>query len=110
MPHKEPQNYSHITYLWVFAMSMLGGVSHNIKKLRDGTLARFSFSELIGDLIISGFLGIVTFFFCEYEDLDHLLTAALIGMSAYQGTRGIYFIEELIVRKFKLDTEKKDAE
>jgi len=105
MPHRDPQNYSFITYVWVFAMAMLGGVAHNVKKLKDGTLARFSFSELLGDLIISGFLGVVTFFLCEYAGLDRLLTAALIGMSSHQGTRGIYYIEELIARKLKLDTK-----
>jgi len=110
MPHKDPQNYSFLTYAWVFAMAMLGGVAHNVKKLKDGTLARFSFSELIGDLIISGFLGVVTFFLCEYVELDRMLTAALIGMSAHQGTRGIYFLEEIVARRFKLETKKKDAE
>ena len=105
MPHKDPQNYSFITYLWVIGMAMLGGVAHNVKKLKNGTLKRFSFSELIGDLIISGFLGIVTFFLCEYAGLDRMLSAALVGMSAHQGTRGIYFIEELIARKLKLDTK-----
>ena len=106
MPHNDPQNYSFITYLWVFAMAMFGGVAHNVKKLKNGTLARFSFSELLGDLIISGFLGVVTFFLCEYAGLDRMLTAALIGMSAHQGTRGIYFIEEIIAKKFKLDIPK----
>lgn len=106
MPHRDPQNYSFITYLWVFAMAMLGGVANNVKKIKDGTLKRFSFSELVGDLIISGFLGIVTFFLCEYAGLDRMLTAALIGMSAHQGTRGIYFIEELIARQLKLNVPK----
>ena len=105
MPHKDPQNYSLITYVWVIGMAMLGGVANNVKKLKDGTLKRFSFSELLGDLIISGFLGIVTFFLCEYAGLDRMLSAALVGMSAHQGTRGIYFIEELIARKLKLDTK-----
>jgi len=100
MPHKGPENYGFITYAWVFAMAMLGGVANNVKKIKDGTLKRFSFSELIGDLIISGFLGIVTFFLCEYARLDHMLTAALIGMSAHQGTRGIYFLEETIMKHF----------
>lgn len=103
MPNNDPQNYSFITYAWVFGMAMLGGVAHNVKKLKDGTLSRFSFSELLGDLIISGFLGVVTFFLCEYAGLDKLLTAALIGISSHQGTRGIYFIEELIARRLKID-------
>jgi hypothetical protein len=106
MPHRDPQNYSFVTYAWVFAMAMLGGVAHNIKKLKDGTLARFSLSELVGDLIISGFLGVVTFFLCEYAELEPILTAAIVGMSAHQGTRGIYFIEELIARRLKIDLKK----
>lgn len=102
MPHRDPQNYSFITYVWVFAMAMLGGVAHNIKKIKNGTLKRFSFSELVGDLIISGFLGLITFFLCEYADIDRLLSAAFIGMSAHLGTRGIYFIEEIVFHYFKI--------
>ena len=106
MPHRDPQNYSFVTYAWVFAMAMLGGVAHNVKKLKNGVLARFSFSELVGDLIISGFLGVVTFFLCEYGDIDRLLTAALIGISSHQGTRGIYFIEELIAKRLQINIKK----
>lgn len=106
MSHRDPQNYSIITYLWVLGMAALGGISHNIKKIKSGELKRFSFSELLGDLVISGFLGIVTFFLCEYANFEQILTAAIVGISSHQGTRGIYFIEELIARRFKIDLHK----
>ena len=106
MPHRDPESYNFITYLWVLAMAALGGISNNIKKIRSGELKRFSFSELLGDLVISGFIGIVTFFLCEYENLEQILTAAIVGMSAHQGTRGIYFIEKLLASRFKIDLDK----
>ena len=67
MPHRDPESYNFITYLWVLTMATLGGISNNIKKIKSGELKRFSFSELLGDLVISGFLGIVTFFLCELK-------------------------------------------
>lgn len=105
MPHREPENYNIITYVWILVLSAFGGVANNIRKIKSGELKRFSFSELVGDLVISGFLGVITFFLCEYENLDHMLTAAIIGMSAHQGTRGIYFIEKMLASRFKIDLD-----
>lgn len=54
MPDKDPFNYSLFTYLWVFALSMLGGCVSFSRKLREGAARAFNFSEFIG---ISGHMG-----------------------------------------------------
>ncbi|BCD59639.1 MULTISPECIES: phage holin family protein [unclassified Nitratiruptor] len=105
MPHKDPTNYSFFTYLWVLALSLWGGTAHTIRKIRNGTIKHFSLSEWIGDMVISGFLGVITFYLCEYAGIEQPLTAALVGISAHQGTRGISALEKYIAKKIgvKLD-------
>ena len=40
-------------------------------------------------MVISGFIGLITYYFCVYSGFHEALTAALVGISAHQGTRGI---------------------
>jgi len=93
VPHKDPSSYPIITYIWVIVLAIWGGVTNNIRKLRDGSIKRFSVAELIGDIAISGFIGVITFYLCEYAELSELLTAALVGVSAHMGTKGLTLLE-----------------
>lgn len=94
MPQNDPQNYSIFTYLWVIILATWGGVTHNIRKIRSGELQRFSIAELAGDISISGFIGIMTFWLCQYAKIDPMLSAVLIGISSHMGTRAILPFEK----------------
>lgn len=107
MPHKDPGNFPLITYLWVFALSIWGGVVNNIRKLKNGTLKRFSLAELIGDIFISGFIGIMTFYLCEYAGFEQLLTAFLVGITSHMGTKGLTVLEDLAAKKLGFTMEEK---
>jgi len=108
MPHKDPSNFNLITYLWVIGLSLWGGITHNIRKLRDGTLKRFSVSELIGDLFISAFIGILTFYLCEWANLDKLLSAVFIAITAHMGTKGIAVFENAVSKRVESIIGSKD--
>jgi len=99
MPQNDPSNYSLLTYIWVLILSAWGGITHHIKKVKTGAIARFSLSELIGDLFISGFIGVMTFYLCEYAHFDKMLTAFLVGISSHMGTRGLMMLEEVATSK-----------
>ena len=86
------------TFLWVCALSMWGGVAGYIRKLRQGLTKGFSITELLGEIVVSSFVGIITFFLCQTSHLDQTITAALVGLSGHMGSRAIYLIE-LFVRK-----------
>ena len=99
MPHKDPTSYPIITYVWVLALSVWGGVTHNIRKIKTGQIQRFSISEMVGDIAISGFLGVMTFYLCEYAKFDTLLTAFMVGTTAHMGTRGMMMLEEVVAKR-----------
>lgn len=100
MPEKDPSNISLITYGWVIILSIWGGIVHNIRKVRDGTTKRFSISELVGDVVTSGFAGIVTFYLCQAADVNAPMTAAMVGISGHMGARAIFLFEEWLRGKF----------
>jgi hypothetical protein len=99
MIEKDPSSISFLTYGWVLLLAVWGGVVHNINKVRNGVTKRFSLTELIGDIFISGFTGIVTFYMCEAAGTPAMLTAALVGISGHMGARAIFMFEEWLRRK-----------
>ena len=101
MPHNSPENVPIVTYLWVLALALWGGVANNIRKVRMG-LIRFSLAELIGDIVISGFIGVVTYFICDYYHVHDMLAAAFVGISAHMGTRAITAAETAIGERLKI--------
>lgn len=98
MPNS-PENYSFITYIWVIGMSILGGTVRTLTNLKLGMSISDIFRRWIIDITVSAFIGIVTFFLCEYASLEPILTAAFVGISAHMGTRAIVIVEELLYRK-----------
>lgn len=82
--------------LWVTALSVLGAITSYIRKVKAGKIERFSISELVGDVTISFFLGIITFFLCKGVGIDEYTTAGLVGLVSHMGTRGIVMLEDLI--------------
>ncbi|AXH14259.1 hypothetical protein CP985_09055 [Malaciobacter mytili LMG 24559] len=99
-----------LVFLWITTLSLLGGLVGYIRKLKEGRYERFSITELVGDLVISFFIGITTYFICKSAGFDDWLIAGLVGITSHMGTRGLVLIEsmveEYVKRIFKLDSKK----
>jgi len=101
MPEKDPLSYSLLTYAWVFCLSVFGGSAGYLRKLRSGLIARFSITELAGEWVISAFVGVVTFYLCEWSAMPGVLSAALIGIASHMGSRAIFILETAADRAFQ---------
>mgnify|MGYP001157479394 CR=1 FL=1 len=91
-----------LTYAWVLALSMWGGIVNYISKIKSGDIARFNITELIGDIFVSGFTGLLTFWMCQAAGFGELLTAVFVGVSGHMGARMIGKLEQALSRKFEL--------
>lgn len=94
MPEKDPSNYPLLTYAWVFGLAMLGGMVNFARKVRTGAARVFNVTEFIGELLTSGFAGLLTFWLCEAADMNKLVSAVLIGISGHMGSRAIFKFEK----------------
>lgn len=90
---KDPTTYAAITYLWVVLLSAWGGVVSFFAKVKRGDARACNFVELIGEIVTSGFAGILTFWLAEAANFNPLITAALVGISGHMGSRAIYAME-----------------
>ena len=103
-----------LVILWVSALSTLGAIVGYIRKLKNGTVERFRISELVGEIVISFFLGITTYFLCRGSGLDEVLTYGIVGVVSHLGTKGLTMMENIIPKAIckylKLDCNgEKDA-
>lgn len=110
MIDKAPMSYPLLTYLWVIGLSAWGGVANYIRKVRSGQSEHFSFLEVVGEICISGFAGVLTFWLCELGGMPPLLTAAFVGISGHMGSRGIALLEDKFKRKWGIRPESNQSE
>lgn len=100
MPEKDPTNYPMIMYVWVVALAAWGGVVNYISKVRSGAARRFNFAELLGEIVTSGFVGVLVFWICEYYQVPPLASAPIIGIAGHYGARTIWVIERFLERRY----------
>jgi len=100
MPEKSPENYTWMTYAWVFGLSALGGVVSFIRKFKEGHVRAFNFVEFVGELVTSAFAGVITFWLCEWAKIPPLMTAALVGIAGHMGSRAIFLLEKWVEMRF----------
>lgn len=94
-----------LTYAWVFGLAMLGGAASFVRRVRNGEAKYYNIIALIGELVVSAFAGLVTFFLCRSAGFDEMLTAAFIAISGHMGTRLIFMFEAYLVKRFGLDNQ-----
>lgn len=101
-PEKTITGFQLLTYVWVIGLSTWGGLVNYLSKIKSGDIARFNITELVGDVCISGFAGLLTFWLCQISDFGELWTAVLVGISGHMGARLIGKLEQVMSRKFAL--------
>ena len=94
-----------LTYAWVFGLAMLGGAASFVRRVRSGQAKYSNIVELVGELVISAFAGLVTYFLCRSANFDDMLTAAFIAISGHMGTRIIFMLEGVLVRRFGFENQ-----
>lgn len=93
IPEKSPEDFTIITYLWVFGLATLGGVVSFVKKIVNKH--SWSFGEFVAEIATSAFVGIVTFYLCEWAGLSQIGTAALVGIAGHSSSKAIATFESI---------------
>ena len=101
MIDKDPVDYPWLTYLFVIAFSCWGGIVTLIQRYRLYKERRFSIIEVIGELAISAFAGMLVYYFCTWLGLEGNLRSGLVGVAGHMGSRVIFMIEQAVKAKFK---------
>lgn len=87
--------------LWMMAVAALGGMANFYQKVKNGKTRAFNIMELLGEILVSAFVGLVTFWICKGSDVNEWLTAAAVAITGHMGSRAIFIAEQWIETKLK---------
>lgn len=104
VPERTPVSYDWFTYLWVVGVSLAGGLVSFSQKVRAGTARPTNLVELIGELFTSGFVGVLTFWICEWGGINQLLSAVFMGITGHMGSRVLFLGEKYLQRYIEART------
>jgi hypothetical protein len=97
---KDPLSYPLRTYGLMLAVAILGGFVSWVAKVKTGEVSPGSVFHLIGEITTSAFVGLVTFWVCEYLNLPQIITAPIVGIAGHMGAKAITLIERAAQKKF----------
>ena len=80
-------------YTWILVISLWAGTVRYLTSLEGERPTLFNW---LTETIVSGFVGVLTAMICQYYQLDFLLTSAITGVAAHNGTRSLYILSEII--------------
>lgn len=107
---RNPLTISLAEYGLILGASIMGGIVGWIRKVKSGELKPWSLAQLIGEMVISAFSGLLTFWACTAGEVPLAVTAALAGMSGLAGSNGLALAERALQkfaeRKLGLTEEK----
>jgi cytochrome bd-type quinol oxidase subunit 2 len=80
-------------------VAMLGGYVNFRQKMKAGKVRGWNFAELIGEMVVSAFVGILTFWVCRGFEVNEYLTAAAVAITGHLGARAIFMVEQAVEKK-----------
>ena len=101
MPEKDPTNWTAATWMLALCMAFGGGFINWYSKVRSGHTRVFNVAELIGEMIISGVVGLGSYMAGDGLGLSPSLCAVAAGIGGHMGTRLVFLAEELARKKFE---------
>lgn len=90
MLDKDPSAFSLITYLWVTALSMFGGLITAWKTWLDSERRTYTISHFFLDIASSSLAGLITFWLANAAELNQLIITVLVAISGTMGARAIF--------------------
>lgn len=99
MIEKDPFGYQLAVYTWVVGISIIAGAVSYAQKIRADMVDRFSLMELLGEVLTAGFIGMITFWLCEWADFPMIFSAPVIGIASHMGSRLIFTLEKILEKK-----------
>lgn len=109
MLEKDPASYGLITYAWMIGLAVWGGLVRYYQRIKSGK-DRFKWFTFAGEIVASGFFGVVTFYLAEAANIDRLVSAAMVGISGHMGACVNFYVRQFIQNKIKLKIQITDGE
>ena len=88
-----------IPTFWMAGVAALSGLISFYGKYKSGRVRAFNLTELIGEIVVSVSVGLLTFWICRGFEVNEWLTAAGVAFSGHMGARAIFLLEQTLEKK-----------
>lgn len=109
---KSPLSYTLYEYGAMLGIAMLGGLVRWYMAIRKGDMTTISLAALIGELCVSAFIGLITFWVCEAMGIQPLYTGAIVGVAGHMGARMLIMAERagkrIVEKRLGIDLSETD--
>lgn len=85
--------------LWLVLFAMWGGTVSYISRIKTGEVPNPNLLGFLGEMLISGFVGLLSMYICSELTLSWQTTAVVVGISGHMGARLIPFAEGWILKR-----------
>lgn len=92
-----------IGYLWFVLLALWGGTVSYIGRMKRDDKS-FKALELLGELVISSFAGLITAYGATELGFSFTLTCALAGVAGHMGGKAIKLIETIVVTRLGMES------
>lgn len=98
---RDPASVSVATYLLLLGVSIIGGVVRVIREVNLGNKTRKQVvTVFFGELMISLFVGMITFFLCQDAGFSPWKTATLVSIGSFMGGKVLVVLEAIYKASF----------
>lgn len=91
-----------LSWVLLIGISFWGGVASFIRKMKDGHARAFNITELLGELVVSGFTGVLTANLCDSMGWSTSWKYFLVGIASHMGSRALFKLEGVLNSKLNL--------
>ena len=99
MIDKDPTSFSWLTYAWMIGLASWGGLVRYYHRITVGNEC-FRWVNFAGEILASGFFGVITFFLATAAEFEQLVTAAMVGISGHMGAHIKYYLFSFVQKKY----------
>lgn len=89
----------------LIGLSLWGGLASFMRKMKDGHVRAFNITELVGELTVSGFTGVVVANVCNSIGTGEPMKYALVGITSHMGSRALFRLESVVNQKLSLPAD-----
>lgn len=101
MPEKDPTTWTYATWLLAISAAFGGGFINWYSKVRAGHTRSVNVVELIGEMVVSGIVGLGAYMTADGFSLPPSFCAVAAGVGGHMGTRLLFLVEQWATKKME---------
>lgn len=99
MDYRSTEALTAFGYLASLVLAAWGGAVNYLQRLKTSSIRVFTLAEMLGEMVISCFAGIVVHLLLSAANINPLTSAAIVAVSGHLGGKLLYAVEVFLAKQ-----------